>query len=61
MMQQNTFKQTEVGRIPEDWDLVKVGDFVEIKHGYAFKGIFFTLDKNDNIVLSPGNFHIGGI
>ena len=59
-MQQNTFKQTEVGRIPEDWDLVKVGDFVEIKHGYAFKGIFFTLDKNDNIVLSPGNFHIGG-
>ena len=60
MMQENTSKQTETGIIPEEWDLVKVGDFVEIKHGYAFKGIFFTLEKNENVVLSPGNFHIGG-
>ena len=60
MMLQNRFKQTEIGKIPEEWDSVKVGDFVEIKHGYAFKGIFFTLEKNENVVLSPGNFHIGG-
>ena len=26
MMQQNTFKQTEVGKYPEEWHLVKVGD-----------------------------------
>lgn len=26
MMQQNTFKQTEVGRNPEEWYFVKVGD-----------------------------------
>ena len=25
-MQQNTFKQTEVGKYPEEWHLVKVGD-----------------------------------
>ena len=29
MMQQNTFKQTEIGIIPEVWDLVKVGEVSE--------------------------------
>ena len=29
MMQQNTSKQTEIGIIPEEWDLVKVGEVSE--------------------------------
>lgn len=29
MMQQNTFNQTEIGIIPEEWDLVKVGEVSE--------------------------------
>jgi len=54
------FKQTEIGKIPDDWEIKKIGDFVEIKHGYAFKGEYFTDEPNENIVLTPGNFCIGG-
>jgi type I restriction enzyme S subunit len=46
--------------IPEDWEVKKVGDFVDIKHGYALKGEFFSDIPNENIVLTPGNFKIGG-
>ncbi|NPE27484.1 restriction endonuclease subunit S [Methanococcoides sp. SA1] len=46
--------------IPANWNLVNVGDFVEIKHGYAFKGKYFIDEENDNLVLTPGNFHVGG-
>lgn len=53
-------KETENGIIPEDWEIRKVGDFVEIKHGYAFKGEFFSEIPNENVVLTPGNFDIGG-
>lgn len=31
-----------------------------IKHGFAFKGEYFTEEENANILLSPGNFNIGG-
>lgn len=54
------FKQTEIGLIPEDWEVRKIGEFVDIKHGYAFKGEFFTDIPNGNILLTPGNFKIGG-
>jgi type I restriction enzyme S subunit len=30
----NEFKETEVGLIPEDWDVVKLGKVAEIKYGY---------------------------
>lgn len=33
MMQQNTFKQTEVGRIPEDWAVYRLSDVVDIIGG----------------------------
>ena len=54
------YKQTEIGMIPEDWEIKKVGNFVDIKNGYAFKGEFFTDKPNENIVLTPVNFNIGG-
>ncbi|MCS3924897.1 restriction endonuclease subunit S [Methanosalsum natronophilum] len=54
------FKVTEIGLIPDEWAVAKVGDFVDIKHGYAFKGKFFTEEENENVVLTPGNFHVGG-
>jgi type I restriction enzyme S subunit len=54
------FKETEVGLIPKGWSVVEVSDFVDIKHGYAFKGKFFTDEENENVILTPGNFHIGG-
>jgi type I restriction enzyme S subunit len=37
----------------------KLGDLLEIKHGFAFKGEFFS-DKGALILLSPGNFKEDG-
>ncbi|MFH1471851.1 MAG: restriction endonuclease subunit S [Nanoarchaeota archaeon] len=59
-MKKNNFKQTEIGMIPEDWAVRTAGEFVDIEHGYAFKGEFFTDIPNGNILLTPGNFKIGG-
>ena len=36
-----------------------MGDAIRIKHGFAFKGKFFT-DSGTHIVLTPGNFHEKG-
>ncbi len=42
------------------WREVRLGDLVDIKHGYAFKGKYITDETNNNILVTPGNFHIGG-
>lgn len=41
------------------WPLRKLGDFLRLKHGYAFKGEFFA-DSGPYIVLTPGNFFDSG-
>lgn len=41
------------------WKEAKIGDFLRIKHGYAFKGKHFT-DSGEYIVLTPGNFREDG-
>lgn len=41
-------------------NLVKLGDFITIKHGYAFSGEFITSQETKNILVTPGNFNIGG-
>jgi type I restriction enzyme S subunit len=53
-------RHTAVGLIPEDWAEKAVGDFVDLKHGYAFKGEFFTEEPTEHVVVTPGNFEIGG-
>jgi len=42
------------------WRTYKLGDIVDIKHGYAFKGEFFSDKPTNDILLTPGNFRIGG-
>lgn len=39
---------------------VKLGEILHIKHGYAFKGDFFTNEDTGKIVLTPGNFALKG-
>ena len=51
-------KQTEIGEIPESWELVELGDLIDVKHGYAFKSEYFT--ESGDIVLTPGNFLVTG-
>lgn len=38
----------------------KVSDFIQVKHGYAFKGDSISEDETPNILVTPGNFRIGG-
>lgn len=51
-------KQTEIGPVPESWEVVKLGKHIQIAHGYAFKGEFFVTDGPT--VLTPGNFKLDG-
>lgn len=39
---------------------VLLGDLIEIKHGYAFKGEYFSDTPTNNILVTPGNFTTGG-
>ena len=46
----------------DEWQEVALGDLVDIEHGYAFKGQFIADEPHDqsDILLTPGNFAIGG-
>lgn len=35
-----------------------ISTYASIKHGYAFAGEYFSKEKQDYILLTPGNFHI---
>ena len=43
-----------------EWKEYKLGEFVKIKHGFAFKGEYITTEETINILVTPGNFYIGG-
>ena len=44
----------------DDWIDKKLEDICSIKHGFAFKGEFFTLEESDYILLTPGSFYEDG-
>ena len=52
-------KQTEIGPVPESWEVVELGEFFQIKHGFAFDGKFFK-PSGDYILMTPGHFHEEG-
>ena len=52
-------KQTEIGPVPESWEVVPLGEFFQIKHGFAFDGKFFK-PSGDYILMTPGHFHEEG-
>jgi len=37
------------------WEKVKLGDIFQIKHGWAFKGEYFS-NEGELIIVTPGNF-----
>ena len=48
-------KQAEIGLIPESWEVHKLGDFFQIKYGFAFDGNFFK-SAGEFILMTPGHF-----
>lgn len=42
-----------------NWVSLRLGDVMEVRHGFAFKGEFFA-DSGEYVLLTPGNCHEGG-
>lgn len=53
VLEKNNSKKSE-------WIEYNLGDLINIKHGYAFKGQDITSEETNNILVTPGNFRIGG-
>lgn len=54
------FKESEIGRIPMEWEVVQLKDIANIKHGFPFKSSEFVSSETKNVILTPGNVKIGG-
>jgi type I restriction enzyme S subunit len=44
------YKQTEVGVIPEDWEVKRLGELAVLKNGYAFKSDTYTTLGNFKVI-----------
>jgi len=43
-----------------EWRECSIGDLVNIKHGFAFSGEHISKDHGKCVLVTPGNFEIGG-
>ncbi|WP_425252889.1 restriction endonuclease subunit S [Janthinobacterium sp. NFX145] len=43
-----------------EWSECRLADVINIKHGFAFKGEFFTDEQTPYQLTTPGNFSVGG-
>ena len=44
----------------ETWMEVKLSDIIEVKHGFAFPGEHIREELPGDVLLTPGNFAVGG-
>ncbi len=57
-----TFKQTDLGEIPSDWEFIELQKILSLQHGYAFKSSQFSDNKTNKILVRMGNFQsYGGV
>lgn len=54
------FKDSVLGRIPREWEVVRLGDDFDVLHGHAFDGTHFSDRPVGPVILTPGNFHRDG-
>lgn len=47
--------EEEPYELPPNWTWTQLGEVADIKHGYAFKGDFFSDSKTSRILMTPGN------
>ena len=59
-MAETLFRQWFEEEVKEDWVEVSLKDYISIKHGYAFKGNYISTEPTNLILVTPGNFKIGG-
>ena len=46
--------------VPDGWSKMELKRLVDIRHGYAFQGAHFSDAPTPRILMTPGNFAIGG-
>jgi len=46
--------------IENQFPIVCLGNYIDVVHGYAFDGDGITDSENDPVLVTPGNFEIGG-
>ena len=46
-------------QLSADWSIRRLGELIRIRHGYAFKGEYFS-NSGPFVVLTPGNFYDEG-
>ena len=44
----------------DEWRETAIGDLIDITHGFAFKGEYISDEPQGDILLTPGNFAVGG-
>jgi len=44
----------------QEWRETQLNELIDIKHGFAFKGEYFTDEPTNDLLLTPGNFSVGG-
>lgn len=49
-----------VDGLPEGWERVQLQSLLNVTHGYAFQGENFSEEPTARILVTPGNFRIGG-
>lgn len=54
------FRQWFLNEAGEGWKEVSLSEFISVKHGYAFKGNCIETEPTNLILVTPGNFKIGG-
>ena len=50
-------KETEIGPVPEVWEIRQLSSLFDIEHGYSFKSEFFG-STGTFILLTPGHFNL---
>jgi type I restriction enzyme S subunit len=51
---------SDMGKIPKGWSIRPLSDVIDVKHGFAFGGEHFRDEPPGDILLTPGNFAVGG-
>jgi type I restriction enzyme, S subunit len=46
--------------LPKGWENIKLESIINVTHGYAFAGDYFSEEPSSRVLTTPGNFRIGG-
>jgi type I restriction enzyme S subunit len=54
------FRQWFIEEAEDNWKETALHNFISVKHGFAFKGNYISTEPTNYILVTPGNFRIGG-